>query len=264
MADDELVRRLAAFTSRPRATVDATTPLSLEDLPPESLQAATWVWRRRVMNEGGSVAVAQRLVALAPVGAVASALGRLEQDETHHERLARDFVLALGAPSPGPAPSPPEPAGSEKERFASLVFGALLVGETVSAARYAMVRAHTDVPRARAAIEVLLRDEVAHAELGFVLAPLALSALAEVSSQDAARARLSTELSSALGFLDRAVGLDAERRGLELVERPQPLMNLGVVEPMVDALAFYRAVHKRILPGLASLGFDTRALWAAR
>ena len=140
----------------------------------------------------------------------------------------------------------------------------LVVCETVSALRFARVRRHTDVPVARACLELFLRDEVAHARLGFLLLPLAVANHAASVGSEKAHEDLSAELAQTFRYLDEAVGLDAERTGLALETRPQPTPNAGVVEPMIDALAFYDAVQGTIAPRLARLGVDASQPFAAR
>ena len=140
----------------------------------------------------------------------------------------------------------------------------LVVCETVSAVRFAVVRRHTDLPVARACIDRFLRDEVAHARLGFLLLPLARSHHAATVGEARAREDLDEELAATFRHLDQVVGLDAERRGLALEARAQPTQNAGVVEPALDALAFYDAVRNTIVPRLAKQGVDAGSAWARR
>ena len=62
---------------------------------------------------------------------------------------------------------------------------------------------------------------------------------------------------------DLGVGLDSERRGMPEA-RPQPPSNPGVVEPTIDALAFYDAVRRTILPSFEAAGFSMRRAWDER
>ena len=58
----------------------------------------------------------------------------------------------------------------------------------MSAAGFAVVRAHTDLAIPRACIELFLRDEIAHARLGIELLPAVLAHRAGVVGPSAARA----------------------------------------------------------------------------
>ena len=71
------------------------------------------------------------------------------------------------------------------------------------------------------------------------------------------------EAMTALRELESVVGLDGARRGLEPA-RPQPAGNPGVVEPNLDAIAFYQAVEQRVLPRFARVGVDVTTAWQGR
>ena len=264
--DDGAARWLAAFAGRRRAPAPLLS--ALDACPEEALPAARIVWRRRVVNEALSVDLARRLrEAWARLGGgaeTAEALARLEEDEIAHVELATAVLSRLGdaaLPAPPPPPAEGEPAAIA---FARLVLTGLAVCEAVSAARFAAVREHTDLPVFRACIEVFLRDERAHAELGFTLLPEVIARLS--ASLGPARAALlaAAELEAAFGYLDRVVGLDLERQGGPPPARPQPQGNPGVVEPAIDAIAFYGAIHGEVIPRLEALGLPAQRAWEAR
>lgn len=85
-ATAEITERVAAFVRRPVASFPPATAFDPAILESDALEAARIVWGRRVVNEGGSVEVAQRLfqtssaVGDMPNG-ILSALERLEADE---------------------------------------------------------------------------------------------------------------------------------------------------------------------------------------
>lgn len=206
-----------------------------------------------MINESHSVALGERIAEFLPGPAIA----RLIEDERAHVELACSFLKRLGAPEVDVPPFDGITATDPPERalFRAVLTG-LAVCESVSAARFAAVRAHTDLPIPRACIEYFLRDEIAHAELGFSLLPSALAGI------DAAE--LDAELTATFRTLELTVGLDAERKKLELRARPQLPMNAGIVEPAIDALAFYECVARSILPRLEKIGIDARKIWARR
>lgn len=225
-------------------------------------------------NEALSVLVARELRAVAPrdvddASGIDAALARLEADEDAHVRLAWGVVARLeraGLEEPPPIASEPRTSPEEPDaiRFARLVLTGLAVCESVSAARFEDVLAATDLPPFDRAINVFLRDEKAHAELGFVLVPIALDGLRRSLGEAPARLLVASELAATFGHLDHAVGLDLERRGPLPEPGKQPRRNPGVVEPLVDALAFYRAIDTRVLPRLERLDVPAREAWSAR
>ena len=233
--------------------------------PAPAVHAAVLVWSRRVRNEAQSVALAHELRAVVgsddPV--LAAALDRLADDEQSHVELATAFLAVLGAAPPPPEPALPDHPEPPTLRALRCVLTGLAVCETVSAMRFATVRAHTDLAAARACIELFLRDEIAHARLGFLLLPGAIAArAAEVG--DAVTGEIERELGATFRHLDLVVGLDAERRGLVLARRAQPPCNAGVVEPALDALAFRDAITRTIVPRLTRLGIDAGTIWSQR
>lgn len=239
---------------------------------PEKRAAARVVWARRVANESLSVDVARELCEVAPTdvpegAAIAEALDRLRRDEEAHVELARALTLELDpafAPldaEAGPRTSPDEPP---ELRFMRLVVTGLAVCETVSAARLQGVLARTDLTPFKAVIALFLRDERAHSELGFVLAPVAVAALAARVGEDACAALVSAELRSAFAYLDVVIGGDRLRRGGVERPGPQPRRNPGVVAPIVDAFQFYDVTRRKIVPRLERLGIAASAAWDAR
>lgn len=268
MADDAS-RWLVAFAGRRLAVVPDLSALDGGACPEEALPPARLVWRRRVVNEALSVDLARRLRELSASlgglgGEVDGALARLEEDEASHVDLAAEVLRRIGgeaAPAPARLKERDEPA---EAALARCVITGLSVCETVSAARFAAVRDHTDLPVFRACIELFHRDELAHAELGFKLLPRIIERLSAALGPARAAALAEAELRETLGILDRTIGLDFERKGGPPPARPQPTGNPGVVEPAIDAIAFYRAIHGEVLPRLEALGLPAQRAWEAR
>ena len=264
---DNLAVTLARFVQRPSPPRPNLAAFDVTVLPPEARTAAQWVWSRRLVNECASVDVASELLVAAqdlgdlPQGTVA-ALQRLQADEQSHVDLAHAFLERLGHQPQKPPPSTPV-TGPAWERWTRFVVTGLAICETVSAARFLHVLKHVDVPAARGCIRLFLKDELQHARLGFALLPDVLRRL-ERQLGGSARDFLRDEMCATFRHLDDVVGMNAQRRGVELVDRPQPSPNPAVVEPAADALAFYRVMEARILPGLDALGFPARAAWNAR
>jgi hypothetical protein len=267
--DEATARWLSTFARRRRTT--SPTIETLETCPNAALDAARFVWHRRVVNEARSVELALRMrkiamqMALVPV--LLEALVRLEEDEISHVELARAVLGRLGVPKINvPAEATAivlleEPAPASWMR---VVLTGLCICESVSAARFGMVREHTDLAGYRACIDVFYRDELTHAELGFVLLPDAVARLQEALGTTQAIDLIMLELRTTLGQLDRVIGLDFERKGGLPAMRPQPEQNPGVVEPALDAIAFYRAMYEDIVPRLETVGLPARKAWEAR
>lgn len=221
-------------------------------------------------NESSSVELADRLLDCArrtPLDSapLQGALQRLRQDEDDHVRLATDFLRCLGAEAPAVSATIPSVDSEAPARMlVRYVLTGLYVCEAVSAARLAAVRSHTDLPLPLACIEIFLRDEIAHADFGLLLLPAVLSQCRDEVGEAETSALVQSELRATFRHLDLVVGMDADRRGLTLASRPQPPDNAGVVEPMVDALAFRRAIHAQILPKLEGLGLGAHHLWSTR
>lgn len=264
---------LARFTRRRLTTFAALAtyrcaPLAELDIP--ARRVATIVWQRRHANEQASVALAERMISAAhAIGTsrnpeVIPALTRLSRDEQAHVTACASVLETLGAPLAAPQPLRPHPSGEEPMlSFSRDVLMGLVVCETVSAARFAVVRRHTDILAIRRLIDAFLRDEVAHAGLGFALVPIAIHFTTRVLGAQRGKAWICRELLSAMAELEDVVGLDGARRGLPPV-RPQPKGNPGIVEPGLDARAFYDAVTRRILPRLDACRVDITHEWRHR
>jgi hypothetical protein len=246
--------------------------LETSGLPEAARAAARIVWSRRCSNEQASVDLAERLATTSRAlteapeehAGLAKAFARLEEDERGHVAITFEVLGALGASLPAAQPiegrRPGEPLG---QLFARDVAVGLLLCEAVSASRFASVWAATDLPDFRERIAIFLRDEVAHARLGAVLLPEALRLLAREQGEEDARAYLRHEVTAAALELKRLVAHDVAPADLP-PRRPQPRENPGVVEPALDAHAYYRALFRFVFPALASVGIalDAGALCA--
>ncbi len=267
--DEASIRWLDTFTHRKR--LRAPNLEALEECPTEALAVARIIWHRRVVNETRSVAIGQALHRFAKAAAfdtaVLDAFQRLELDETTHVELASAVLKRLGVSNiviPADTTTlvfPNEPAAISLMR---LVLTGLCICESVSASRFACVREHTDLEVFRACIELFYRDELTHAELGFVSAPLVAAALRDEFGEEHAQALFLDELRATFGEMDRVVGMNLERSGGVPPERPQPKPNPGVVEPAMDARAFYQSMHDDVLPRLEALGFPAQEAWKTR
>lgn len=268
--DESTTRWLHAFGHRRRATPPNLE--TLEPCAPEALDAARFVWHRRVVNETRSVELARAMQHLAQrVGDLGKtfheAFVRLEEDEASHVDLTTAVLTKLQPPSIFIPKDATTVVLSDEPAIVSLmrlVVTGLCICESVSAARFASVREHTDLDGYRACIELFYRDELTHAELGFVALPPVLRVLRDEHGEAHADELVQDELRTALGYMDRVVGLDYERKGGPPPARPQPRGNPGVIEPALDAIAFYQSMHNDVLPRLRSLGLAADNAWKMR
>ena len=259
---------LEGFTQRRRLDRPAIAQFDPSELPPEAHAAAVLVWSRRLTNETASCEVARRLETTARTlgldKTVLGALARLGEDEVCHAEIAREMLVVLGHPAVAAEDVLlPLPEESPERSFARQVIAALCIAESVSASRYSAVREVTDLPIPHACIDLFLRDEVLHGHLGFELLPTAMARLEAALGVAAARAFAEAMIRETLLALDLSVGLDAERRGMPEA-RPQPTDNPGIVEPAIDALAFYDAVERTILPSFERAGLPANDAWKRR
>lgn len=258
--------RLARFVARRTLTFLVPTHADVARVPAVAHPLAVAIWQRRHANERASVALAERMLARAQkVGADgwSDALVRFAEDERRHVEAVRSALGALDAPGTVAATlAEPPVAEADALSLARDIVVGVAVCETISAARFANVRASTDIPGFRALIDGFLRDEVAHAGLGFALTPSARALAHRVCGADG-DSWLVVEIVRAMCELELVVGLDGERAGLA-PRRPQPAHNPGIVEPNIDALAFYEAVERRILPRFTASGLLVERAWRSR
>lgn len=267
--DEASIRWLDTFTHRKR--LRAPNLEALDDCPAEALAVARIIWHRRVVNETRSVAIGLALHKFAKAAAfdtvVLDAFQRLELDESTHVDLASAVLKRLGASNIVVSADTTKLVFSNEPAVASLmrlVLTGLCICESVSASRFACVREHTDLEVFRACIELFYRDELTHAELGFVSAPLVAAALRDEIGEERAHALFLDELRATFGEMDRVVGMNLERSGGVPPERPQPTSNPGIVEPAMDARAFYQSIHDDVVPRLEALGFPAHEAWKTR
>ncbi|HBP22382.1 MAG TPA: hypothetical protein DEA08_31950 [Planctomycetes bacterium] len=251
-----------------------------ERYPAALRRAAAVQWAGRARAEYGSVhqfsqvthALASARVALPLLGG----LSRLITDEVRHAELCAAMALACDPKASEhtrrfPPPTTPwqdPPPGDEREPLLAWAAGALLVacclGETLSRPMLEAIALQASDPLAEAVARQILRDEHLHATFGWE----ALEALLPELS-GASRARLQAQLTQALGSFERstACGIPVEDLvGREINvgpgEEDQP--NLGTLSDEHYAAIFFATIEHEILPGLAELGFDAQAAWAAR
>jgi hypothetical protein len=272
------IHELGAFAQRRLARRPDLGSLDPDDLAEPALLVARIVWTRRVVNERASVELARRLRALGQAAAsdlraldaelaaaIDSALARFEDDEAAHAELVTAVLERLGGSVPPVREAlRPRPLAAPTITFVREVLTGMAICETVSAARYAAVHRATDLSTPRACIDLMLRDEVAHARLGFTLLPVAIAAARRIADDAVVDEVIAEELVATFRELDLVVGMDSDRRGQRPTARRQPSNNPGIVEPASDAVAFYAAIESRIVPRLEAIGVAAEQAWRER
>lgn len=258
---DELAHRAAPI-------VPDVTSFDPSALDAAALAAARFVWARRVANETASIEVGSRLLqtarALSLGERTLAAIARLEADERVHADLSRAMLARLGdADFTPPEVLPRLPDEPLAQSWVRQLVCAVCIGETVSASRYAAVREVTDLAVPRACIDLFLRDEALHGRLGFALLPEAMTLLTRALGEQEAHAFAERMIASTLRHFDATIGMDGERRGMPEARR-QPENNPGVVEPAIDALAFYDAVSRTIVPSFEACAVAAARAWKHR
>ncbi len=184
-------------------------------------------------------------------------------DEVKHARLCADIGARLGADPPSYDDTLVQTRlGTLRDatsRAAALLLVELAIGETLSMVAFRAARRATVEPLTRAALGVIVADEVRHQRLGWTgFAALwpALDAEQRAHSQEQARLGLSG--------CERQSAVPAMRR----LQSGQPFdpahAALGVLEPEARVEAFYEAVERLVVPRLSKVGLDGPAAWAER
>ncbi len=150
------------------------------------------------------------------------------------------------------------PGRSPASAALSLLLAEGAVGETLSAATFAAIRAGVREPRTRAALSLILRDEARHARTCWeVLAVLS----SEVTGE---RTQLAADLSHELGVVELHSVLPALKRVETGNLGTPPRTALGILPPLKRAEVFYANLEGNVFTRLGRLGIDGPAVWAAR
>lgn len=180
-------------------------------------------WRNRVRAEYGSAGLAAQAVHWMiqcgfPEELVAVGL-RIVQDELDHARLSHDVVVAQGGfdePMSLDIRATAAPVAAEGV-LASLVDSILrnfCLGETFAVPLFHAMRKTTSAPKARLALDRILRDEAIHRAFGWD----ALDVLIEIDAAGV-RARAEDKLPGMLRWFQQAYGSAATQTDITELER---------------------------------------------
>jgi hypothetical protein len=244
-------------------------------LPPPDLTAftsaqitfAVSAWPMRAAEELRSALIFRALTQAArrvpALDAWTDRFAAMVVDELRHTRLCVTIGARLGAPAVAYDTAPvnarlaalPDPT----RRAAAILLVEAAIGETISTMLFRAGRRGTSEPLSRAALTLILADEVRHQRNGWS----ALRALWP-SLTGADRRWLQDEAASGLGMAERRIAWPA----LQWLEANRPFDRawaaLGVLPPETRVEAFYAAVERLVIPRLLALGLDGAGAWRDR
>jgi hypothetical protein len=256
-------------TSRPTRTIDPSA-LPSPDLSPYTtaqIRFAIAAWPMRAAQELRSALVFRALAAAARAVAMPapwpSRFFAAAHDEIRHARLCAIVGEDLGAEPPAwNVDSVRDRLGAlpnASSRVATLLLVEVAIGETLSSHLFRAGQRAAIEPRTRAALGVILRDEIRHQRLGWD----ALAAL-WATLDEPRRAAMQRTAAAGLASCERDIALPALRRLEANAPFDPAYAALGVLHPETRVEAFYRAVERRIVPRLDRLGLDGQRAWRDR
>jgi|GEM_PF-3584304 len=222
----------------------------------------------RALDEQRSLlAFSELLSKLCESGAPIDVIGactRVVRDEALHVDLCRRMVEALGG-WPSDAAEPrwvrSDPRRPLRERILRTVIGSLCVGETISVAMLASVRAHASDDTTQHVLTRMLADESFHSRFGWWWLE---NFGAEITPSE--QQMLERWLPKVLGGVEQmmlpqsaASGATAEGKAPAYVHSP-----FGSASPEERSAALGRVLHETILPGLERAGIAATRAWDAR
>jgi hypothetical protein len=184
-------------------------------------------------------------------------------DEIRHTRLCATIGAQLGAPAVRYDAAPvrarlaglPEPT----RRAAAILLVEAAIGETISTMLFRAGRRGSAEPLTRAALTIIVADEIRHQRNGWA----GLRALWP-SLADDDRTWAQEEATRGLAAAEQRIALPALQR-LEAGTPFDPAYAaLGVLAPETRVDAFYAAVERLVIPRLAALGLDGARAWRDR
>lgn len=254
-----LKRGLGYFAARPHG--DLQPELTLDRSVWTDEVVALWCRRAERAQQGRSQAWALYNAA-ERVGlgrAALEAIKRFDLDEKLRGKQIAVILSPLGMQPPPRALQPIELEGSDLQQVAQLTLDVLCVDRSIRGAVTYALRGQTDDPAGTVLVERLSSDAVAHADLGFLLWPLVEHKLLKETEPGALSDWTTRILQASFARIDLSLGLDAERKNIDLTVLPEPPRpNPGVLLPLTGAAALYRHV-----PGALARRFDRMGISAA-
>jgi hypothetical protein len=243
---------------------EASTAASL---PGELRDALASLWRARMVAEHRSVGIfALYVLDLLGAGAPAEMLSlacRASLDEVRHAELfARLASLYSGhdeTPPPGIPPMPDDASVPMRHQVAREALQLSVLAESYSSVLIGALHDRARDPAVRAALGVVLADEVHHARMGW---SMLASLFADEAGGAPVRGRLQSELAGTMDDLVRSMFGDP-------AALPEPTLreehraragDHGWLAPREEWSLFRRTIDDVWIPGLGALGLDARGL----
>jgi hypothetical protein len=256
----------AGRASRRVALVELPHP-SLDGFRSGDVAFARVSWPMRAAEELRSAMIFRALARASACSPVTAAWeGRFldaAHDELFHARLCATVGTRLGAERPRYDATRVHdrlaPLVDPLARACSLLLLEVAIGETISMLLLRAARRASTEPLTRAALHLILADEVRHQRLGWT----ALSAWWPGLS-DEVRTTLQETTRIGLAALEQQVAAPALSRLSSGAPFEAPYAALGVVKPEARVEAFYDAVERLVLPRLDKLGLDGQGAWRRR
>lgn len=231
---------------------------SRDAYPAGVIARAVQGWRRLHLDERDSLLAASLVLAdLARLGApsaLLAAASRVVEDEARHVRVCGQVLAALDRePPPEEARVEREPPpGSLAERQAFLLIAGFVVGESMSAASFAVSRERGTEPLIHWAYTELLRDESRHGAFGADAAEWVLTLLPPGYAS-----KLWPNCVMEMGAMETRVGgpYDEQRMARELaIPDLAALEKLGLTRGSETCRSYQRAIEQWVIPRLSRLG----------
>ncbi|MEZ4452218.1 MAG: hypothetical protein R3B09_22320 [Nannocystaceae bacterium] len=235
--------------------VDLPDDPTIEALDAEARAVVAGLWTDRTRSERRASAIfaviAGDLLAQGAIPEVLDRATRAVHDEARHVEICRQVASryageAVPWPPAEPSPIPMFTDASPELARELYVVANTCVAESVGVAYLSACRSDAEGPLVRAAIQLLLRDDVDHARIGW----------AHLAS-DRPSAALRGALPRALPALLRAVRRAYFDRAAEIPESPP--RGHGCPSPAAIREAVDLALVHVVVPGFEHVGVDTRA-----
>jgi hypothetical protein len=254
---------------RPRGLVASRTlpPADLTGFAPSQVRFAAAAWPMRAAEELRSALIFRALGRAAGLAKLPAPwperFAAMVIDEVGHARLCAQVGARLGAGEPDYDPRSVRARlaalTDPTDRVAALLLVEAAMGETISMALFRAGRRAASEPFTRAALGVIVADEVRHQRNGWV----GMTALWP-SLSGPRRAALQVEATNGFAAFERQVAIPA-LRCLDAGEPFDPAYAaLGVLAPEARVDAFYGAIEHLVVPRLAALGLDGARAWSER
>ena len=259
----EAQHRRLMDAGRAAVPYDASTAASL---PVELRASLAELWRARMLGEHRSVGIfALYVLDLLGAGAPAEMLSgacRASLDEVRHAeifaRLASLYSGKSETPEPGIPAMPDDASVPMRDQIAREALHLSVFAESYSAVLLGELLDRAKDPTVRAALGVVLADEVHHARMGWAM----LAMLFAGERGDELRARVQAELCATMDALVKAMFGDTSRLPPPSLE--EPLQALAAAHGWMSArdewALFEAAISDVWIPGLAALGVDAGGL----